>query len=372
MAAEVVIESAGDHVFDLGHLRREGGEDLVCLLLREAGYDDRCWRLRVEKKITCGAETRPVATVGCKPWCCYLKIKPGDNNSGHYCSLLMPDGLRGEAVYEALKGAEERIGRNWRNGLKVRPAAAEADRPAPETLPPEEEALPSDRSEPGFLAPGPEPAAEPVTASAGPAELAEVPADGAARTTLRNWSKDTDKLRLTLLAIHEVEQAGPWPSQAQFAQALVEKLGWQDFNRHEIGGVFTSLVRGGHITGIRQGSKALGYTLTDRGRQFIGDLLTAGADKAEPVAPAPAADPAQLMLAFTGFAQRFADASQRLQANRTRRAELAAEIATLDAEARELGQLLGNPEVQALIQRLLRAAEEPAEGLPVTAPPARA
>ena len=78
------------------------------------------------------------------------------------------------------------------------------------------------------------------------------------------------------------------------------------------------------------------------------------------------------MLAFTGFAQRFADASQRLQANRARRAELVAEIEKLDAEARELGQLLGNPEVQTLIQRLLRVAEEPAEGRPVTGPPAQA
>src|SRR5579871_4246867 len=119
MAAKVRIESAGSHVFDLHHLRRQGGEEVVELLLRLANIgDDLTWRLRVEKKVFCTAETRPVAVAGCKPWCCYLKIKPGDNNSGHFCSLLMPQGFRGAEVCEALKRVEHRIGRNWQNGLK--------------------------------------------------------------------------------------------------------------------------------------------------------------------------------------------------------------------------------------------------------------
>ena len=38
-----------------------------------------------------------------------MKIKPGDNDTAHFCSLLMPDGYRGEAVYEMLRKAEDRV-----------------------------------------------------------------------------------------------------------------------------------------------------------------------------------------------------------------------------------------------------------------------
>src|SRR5205807_4181716 len=113
--AEVTLERGGDHRFDLVHLQREGAQRLVRLLLQTAGYrKPLSWRLRVEKKIACGAETRAVTVVGSKPWCCYLKIKPGDNNTAHFCSLLMPDGYRGETVYEALKDAEETVSHAWR------------------------------------------------------------------------------------------------------------------------------------------------------------------------------------------------------------------------------------------------------------------
>ena len=43
------------------------------------------------------------------------KIKPGDNNTAHFCSLIMPDGLRGEAVYEDLKEVEGRVSSAWKN-----------------------------------------------------------------------------------------------------------------------------------------------------------------------------------------------------------------------------------------------------------------
>src|SRR5205809_822184 len=95
-AADIVVDAGGSHQFDLGHLRREGAVPLVRLLLETAGCDGPAlWRVRVEKKVACTATTRPVAVLGNKPWCCYLKIKPGDNNTAHFCSLLMPDGQQG-------------------------------------------------------------------------------------------------------------------------------------------------------------------------------------------------------------------------------------------------------------------------------------
>ena len=112
------MEAGGDHQFDLGHLRRQGAVRLIRLLLQAAGYRAPSWRLRVEKKFACGAETRPLTVVGAKPWCCYLKVKPGDNDTGHFCSLLMADGHRGEAVYDALKGVEDEVNQAWCDGAR--------------------------------------------------------------------------------------------------------------------------------------------------------------------------------------------------------------------------------------------------------------
>ncbi|MBI1916477.1 MAG: hypothetical protein HYS12_17345 [Planctomycetes bacterium] len=355
MPAEVVIEAAGDHAFDLGHLRRQGGEELLLRLLHEAGLDDRRWRLRVEKKVACGAETRPVTVVGFKPWCCYVKIKPGDNNSGHYCSLLMPDGLRGEAVYEALKGAEERIDRNWRNGPKEPMELARLASVAPD-----------DRGAEAPAAPGPDEPAEDVAAPGGTGTSGP-PVEEPGRGDLRSWGKEPEKIRLVLLATHEVEQAGPWPARDDFVSAVADRLGWKDVDRHAIGRVFAVLVRGKYLCQARRGSRGAGYTLTDKGRQLIQDLMappTPPTPPTPPPAPAPPVSAAavvaeQLSQGLEGFAQRFTEASQRLRAIRSRRAELLAEITQLDEEARGLEQLLGNAEVHALIRRLLEAGGKP-------------
>src|SRR5215203_3413168 len=114
---EIHLDAGGDHQFNLGHLKREGATRLIRLLLQTAGYRRALrWRVRVEKKFGCGPETRPITVVSSKPWCVYLKIKPGDNNTAHFCSLIMPDGYRGEAVYEDLKEVEVRVSAAWRRG----------------------------------------------------------------------------------------------------------------------------------------------------------------------------------------------------------------------------------------------------------------
>ncbi len=383
MSAEVIIESAGDHAFDLAHLRREGGEELVRLLLREAGHHGHCWRLRVEKKIACGAETRPVVVIGAKPWCCYLKIKPGDNNSGHYCSLLMPDGLKGEVVYEALKDAEERIDRNWRNGRKdkatVLPtgpafragsprapreedvpvrglsearhdrhdAARDDDVRTPRHLP--ETGRPPPVEQASSLADAEEPssAATVESGSSGP-EFANPPSP--ARTDLKDWTRDPEKLRLTLLAIHEVVDAR---SKTEFVLTLMDKLGWQGVNRYEVGGTFTGLVRQQLIEGVRRGSKDLGYKLTDKGKHLIHDLLPVEEEAAASPGPALPVAAGPALLGVAELVQKLSGPTQRLQAIQARRAELMAEIHRLDAEAREINKSLEHPEVAALVQRLL-------------------
>src|SRR5262245_24038492 len=282
MPSEVVIESAGSHVFDLGHLRRQGGEELVQIALRLAGYDRSLWRVRVEKKVTCNSETKPLTVVGWKPWCCYLKIKPGDNNSCHYCSLLMPDGYRGADVYAEMKRVEPMLDRNWRNVAweKVvdmsEPATIAADEAAEldEAAPPAEVTADADT-------PAAAPPADETTTDDGAPDRDEGPsardADGeAGKTDTRGWTKDPERVRLVLLAINEVDKAGPHIDQADFVVKLTDKLDWKGLNRYEIGGVFTSLVRAGFIISVRRGGRASGYTLTEDGHRYMADLLPPG------------------------------------------------------------------------------------------------
>jgi hypothetical protein len=345
MPADVSIESAGDHAFDLTHLRQEGGADLVALLLAEADITEGSWRLRVEKKFACGAETRPVAVIGAKPWCCYLKIKPGDNNSAHSCSLLMPAGFRGDAVYEALKKVEGRIDRNWSNGrgkAVVTPAPDREDAPR---------------------LPAPEPAAEVVAPLAG-----EVPA----QSTLRKWTKDVDRTQFTLLAIHELQQSGERLERDAFVTRLADALGWTGQSRHQMGGVFTTLVRQGLLENVYEGSKKLGYALTAKARKSLESLLTTPPPPPPPAVVLPAPPPAPagrppLAPAATGgltgleeLATQLGAICQRISANRARRSELQREIERLDQEAAELGRLLADPRMHATLEHLRQPDERPA------------
>src|SRR5439155_24478108 len=143
-----------------------------------------------------------------------------------------------------------------------------------------------------------------------------------------------------------------------FVTALADKLSWQGLRRKQIGAIFATLTRRGHISKMQRGCAPLGYALTAEGRRVIRDLLPPGEAEAAPsVAASPGAlptDPTRLMTALTGISQGYATACQKLQENRARRAQLLAEVERLDAQAAELSQVVQNPEVQALLQRLVQ------------------
>ncbi len=340
--AIVALEAGGDHQFDLGHLRRQGAVRLILLLLERAGYRKPVpWRVRIEKKIVCGGETRSVTVVGAKPWCCYLKVKPGDNDTGHFCSLLMPDGYRGETVYEALKDAEDEVNRAWRGGDKEatpvddteRPGTGEtarqaAAREAADQLfgPPAEADVAPAPAEPVLAEPA---LAEPVLAEPVPAEpvpAAEEESGNEATTSeLLGWTRDADKVRLTLLAIHELGLEGKATAIDEFVTALADKLSWQGLRRKQVGAILSTLARRGYLSKLMRGSVPLGDALTAEGREVIQDLLPPGETAPPPAvgrpsAAAPTTDPARLVAALTGIAQGYTNAYQKLQENRARRA----------------------------------------------------
>lgn len=377
--ADIVLEAGGDHQFDLRHLRREGAVSLVRLLLQTAGYHEPIpWRVRVEKKIVCGPETRSVSVVGSKPWCCYLKLKPGDNNTGHFCSLLMPDGYRGEAVYDVLKGAEEEVNRVWRNragGGRMsdveRSAGGAAGR----------QAAAGEAAHSSFGPPGQHDVA-PAAASPAP-DAADANGAEADTSDLLGWTRDADKVRLTLFAIYELVRDGKAVAIDEFVAALTNKLGWHGLRRKQIGAIFATLKRHGQIYKLQRGSIPLGYALTDEGRRAIRELLPAAEVVPPPAAGGPPAapppdDPARLAAALGEIARGYATACARLQEVRTRRAQLVAEVERLDAEASALSKVVENPEVRALLQRLAQltesggaaphGAEGPGPGSPAAAP----
>lgn len=120
MPAQVTIESAGDHAFNMPHLKRSGAENLILLLLKKAGFkEDVLWRVRVNKKLKCSGETQPVSIIRQNEWGVYVKLKPGDNDTCHNVTLLVPSQFDSEKVCEKLKSVEKSFSRNWREKINV-------------------------------------------------------------------------------------------------------------------------------------------------------------------------------------------------------------------------------------------------------------
>jgi hypothetical protein len=372
----VTIESAGSHAFDLDHIRRQGGEELIRRLLNEANLStDLPWRLQVQKKLNCNSETPPARVVAApKKWAVYLKIKPGDNNSCHFCSLLMPPGLQGEAVYAALRKASLDLDRNWR--LK---SVDTFGAPLPEQAPasvnhlpgleepveaPEESAPQEEVAEESFV-PEPErpepvayaaPAATAATAAANAAAAAANAAAIAAASkasggTGKGWLQDPEKTRLLLLTIREIDRDGPFP-QDRFAELLAERLGWTNATRYEVGGIFTALVRKNLIVRKFRGSRPFGYELSQEGHQLLKEL-TPDAPPPSPVAAAPpAVDPFELIRSFGSIAKRFLDANARLEQIEARERELTEEMEMLRDERAEISAFLEDPAVRKVLSNL--------------------
>jgi hypothetical protein len=327
----VKIEAAGSHAFDIGHIRRQGGEELVGKLLNEADLpDDLLWRVQVQKKLNCNSETPPVRVVGDpKKWAVYLKIKPGDNNSCHFCSLLMPPGFQGEEVYERLRDATLELDRNWR----IKPV----------------EALSAETS--GELAVNNHTAAGESAGDGAAAEPAAKPQGG----SMRGWVGDPEKMQLVLIGIHDVNQEGSFP-QDRFVELLCQRMGWPEANRYEVGGIFTSLVRKDLIIRKLRGSRPYGYELTREGMRLVEAAKGKGAAPAG-VPAAPARDPMEVIRSFSSVAQRFLDANSRLVAIANRETELVMELEGIRKEREVICSFLDDPEVQKILGGLSQAAK---------------
>lgn len=374
----IIIESAGSHFFDLGHIRRQGGEELLRLLLDKAELPLHLpWRLQVQKKLNCNAETPPVRVVDePRKWTVHLKIKPGDNNTCHYCSLLMPDGLSGDKVYFQLGKVSSELDRNWRYKT-VEPANGAPGGSFTHLFSeaPIEEAKATPKPEPPIAVEQQTIAASPEAPSDAPSAAVETePSETAAARggRVRGWLNDPDKTRLLLLAIHEINEGGAYP-QDRWSDMLSHRMSWEGANRHEVGGVLTGLVRRDLVMRRFRGSRAYGYVLTEEGRRLIADLIEAAPPPASPSsappAPLPAAplppasspaavfagrDAAGIIRSFGPVAKQFLDANARLEAIARREEELSAELASLKQEREQICRLLDDNQIQSVLADLAR------------------
>jgi hypothetical protein len=366
-----LIESAGSHYFDLGHIRREGAEELVEQLLKKAGLPTNVlWRVQVQKKLFCNAETPAIRVVDePKKWAIYLRIKPGDNNTCHYCTLIMPDGFHGPEVYEQLKEAALTFDRNWKHRIAekvptpepVAIAVGETDHAAGVLV---NEVLSPPTSTP-VIPPAPihpSSSLEMRAVSPPPNGVNPTPVNGAiepekGKPSVRGTLGDRERIREVLLAMYRVnEQDGSCP-QERWVELLCKRLGWEGMSRYEVGGVLTSLVRKDYIVKRVRASKPYGYELTEEGMALIADLLKAPPGL-EPGAPAqPPVDPAQIIRDFGPVARQFLDAYARLEAYDKREAELVEELEMIRGEREELCRFLAEPKVKEVLAGLARVAK---------------
>lgn len=113
---DILIESAGDHKFDIRHLCQSGAENLIRFLLVQAGYRrNLLWRVRVNEKQPCSGVTAPLSVIRYNEWGVYVRIKPGDNNTCHNVTILVPQslGVRTDILFNKLKVIEKSFNRDW-------------------------------------------------------------------------------------------------------------------------------------------------------------------------------------------------------------------------------------------------------------------
>jgi hypothetical protein len=367
---KVAIEAAGDHSFDLEHIRREGGADLVALLLEKAGVDRRMkWRLRIDEKITGTSHTDPIHITVYKPWCVYIKIKPGDNNTAHRCSLLVPDGSdKGYAkeLCAKLQLVQSTVNNEWR-GKRPRHAEPEpkkeplpvpvAEEPVP--VPVVEEPVPATLAPPkaelnGHHKPAPQLAEEPDIL---PTEEHEVPVLTEETFSAKKILRDPMQVRDILFAVYKINKLPGINTREHFMDMLRADMKWQDAGKKATGAVITSLYKSDYLMQVVSGVKIVGYRLDDKGKEAVKDLIERYeaekvATNAPPPPPKPAIDTSKVLQSLGKVGEWFHTASKRLQEIAAEREMLMEQLASLDTEEKEICNRVSDPKTQAVLIQL--------------------
>ena len=172
------------------------------------------------------------------------------------------------------------------------------------------------------------------------------------RSPLKGALHDPDKTKLILLTIEEIHAMGSLVrDNDHFVEVFCQKLGLQNINRHETGGVFAGLARRGYIERFARGSKPVGYILSAEGQELIKDEKRGGGATALGAPPAPA-DLAQTIVEFGPLAQRFVEATAQLERINAREIELCRELHELRETKREVCRFLEDEQTLQVLARL--------------------
>jgi hypothetical protein len=319
---QVSIMSSGTHKFDLGLLRRQGAEDLVALLLEKAGIFEGNWRVRIDEKKTCTNFTLPITVQSFKPWCIYIRIKPGDNNTCHNCSVLLPDQSPhqyAKTLYNKFKEVLGCVNSEWKPSLERKPKVTTTE---PILL--EEQEV---------------------------QEQVEIPfQEEVVKSTLspKQLLRDPEQVRNVLFAVHKLSLLDSIKDQAKFMDLLRIEMAWQDASKHVTGSIIANLLRNDYVEHLMVGKKIIGYALKEKGKRLIPDFV----DK-----PVVSFGTANIIKSLGKTGEWLVNAAKRLIAIDEEQEMCKMQLAALEEEKQSLcGKI--DPETQILLQKLAQTKVE--------------
>ncbi len=313
----VSIESAGDHGFDMAHLRRSGAEDLLQLLLEKAGfYENLIWRVRVNEKQPCSGMTPPVSVVRYKEWGIYVRIKPGDNNTCHNVTLILPEriGFKSDQVFSKMKTVEKAFNRNWRKVEAVLPVTVINNGAV---LTEETKELITEVSDDVISAVVNE------------------------KFDVQGFLKDVDNVKAICISLYHMEME-EFSDTSEFMNRLCQNLSISITGRQG-GAMMRSVMNRGLCQKAFVGSRHVGYCLTRKGRDTIKTEVSL---PAMPVnVEQPKLDRAQVIRDLGNIAQDIVSASVRLKEIQAERVAIYQKLAVLDREEKDICELVGEGEI---------------------------
>lgn len=329
---KVILESAGTHGFDMRHLRRSGAEELIAKALEKANITSpHPWRVRINEKQNCSGATQPFIVTGYKPWCIYMRIKPGDNNTCHNVSLIVPTGVLAEKVYNQLSTIQKTLSRNWRKVETVDSSTVMTS-----VFPPSfnlDSVLQVSKEVVEEVAAVMVPEEETVVAT-----LPQKEETVKKKPVVAKWLKNENNIKCLLLEVYNIEQLPPIDH--KHVMKIVCKGTGLSLSYFEFLAMMKNVIQKGYVNKKGENGEYAGYSLTELGRQQIAELLDT----------APESRVTKLRK-FSKVVGTVYTASQRLLAIETEREVLQQKLKALDAEEVELCKVLDNKGIENLVSK---------------------
>lgn len=345
---KVTLDAPGGHHYNMTHLIREGGQELLKQLLEKAGISGS-WRASVLKQHNCSGMTPPVSVYGYRHWCVYVRIKPGDNNTCHNVALIVESSEhKAEALFKCIKKVEKEFDRNWR--LKPKMTTTLAPEPKNElSVAFQSEPLVENRLE-IFTPPRVE--EEPPTTVVVPSVEEEEEGDTVFQfdENFADYLKDVENLKKVCCEVHNQSNKS-FEDNRSFRETLCKTLGLNVSSR-QAGAMLRTLWQRGYLSKKMEGKIHIGFFLTEKGLVFAGLKGEPVVVKEESIVSG-GVDLADLIIRLGGFARELSEAAITVQTIRDEKAKLLAQVRELNCQEEKACAILKNAEVDLLLSKVL-------------------